>query len=281
MGFSWASQVHAKALPPPPHPSVNWSFQEVHFACTLGHVFHNIYEDADYAAAYAALEWGKTYYLVHRDLPVMLRRHVAGRAALDFGCGTGRSTRLLRSYGFDVVGVDVAPAMIKGALRLDPEGRYLLIGDDGLDALPRDCYDLILAAFPFDNIPAIAKPGILRSLARLLAGTGRIVNIVSSPEMYTHEWASFSTRDYPENRHARDGDLVRIVTTEFRNARPAEDVFCTDEGYREIYGQAELEIEAAYRPLASGDEEWSWGSETRVAPWVIYVLRRGEKGDRQ
>jgi ubiquinone/menaquinone biosynthesis C-methylase UbiE len=235
-------------------------------------VFRNIYEDADYAEEYAGLEWGGTYHLVLRDLPDLLHRHVTGRRALDFGCGAGRSTRLLRSQGFDVTGVDVAPSMIRGARRIDPEGDYRLLAEGDLGRLPAHGFDLVLAAFPFDNIPATEKTDHLLSLARLLPATGRLVNIVSSPEMYTHEWVSFSTRDYDANRHARDGDIVRIVTTGFRHQRPAEDVLCTDEAYREIYRRAGLDVVAVERPLARGDEGIPWISERVVAPWVIYVL---------
>jgi ubiquinone/menaquinone biosynthesis C-methylase UbiE len=242
-------------------------------------VFHNIYEDADYAESYAGLGWGGTYHLVRRDLPGILRRHVKGRRALDFGCGTGRSARLLRSCGFDVTGVDIAEAMIRGARQMDPEGDYVLLEDGDLGRLPPEHFDLVLAAFPFDNIPAAEKTANLRALAHLLAATGRIVNIVSSPEIYTHEWASFSTREYPENLRARDGDIVRIVTTQFRHARPAEDVLCTDEAYRGFYGRAGLEVVAAYRPLATGAEGVPWVSETSVAPWVIYVLGGAGGGD--
>src|SRR5579864_4814701 len=166
----------------------------------------NTYEDADYAAAYAALDCGGTYYLVRRDLPGILRRHVTGDRALDFGCGAGRSTRLLRSYGFDVTGVDIADSMIAAAKTIDPEGKYVPLAEGDLDQLAADGFDLVLAAFPFDNIPAALKSHRFRTLRRLLAETGRIVNIVSSPEIYTHEWTSFSTRDYPENDRARDGD---------------------------------------------------------------------------
>jgi len=236
-------------------------------------VFHNIYEDADYAEAYARLEWAGTYHLVRRDLPAILSEHVTGRRALDFGCGTGRSTRLLRSYGFDVTGVDISSSMIEAARRIDPGGDYLLLADGDLGRLPAGRFDLVLAAFPFDNIPATAKVNHLRTLGQLLAGTGRIVNIVSSPEIYTHEWVSFSTRDYPENRGARDGDIVRIVTTDFQTPRPAEDVLCTDPAYREIYRQAGLVLVATYRPLGGGDEGWTWVSESEVPPWVIYVLK--------
>jgi ubiquinone/menaquinone biosynthesis C-methylase UbiE len=233
----------------------------------------NVYDDADYAESYAGLDWSGTYHLVRRDLPDILHRHVTGQRALDFGCGSGRSTRLLRSYGFDVTGVDIAASMIQKARQIDPAGDYRLLAEGDLERLPDGGFDLVLAAFPFDNIPGPQKPHLFRALSRLLAAGGRIVNIVSSPEIYTHEWVSFSTRDYPENRQAGDGDVVRIVTTEFRDGRPAEDVLCTDAGYRGIYSRAGLEVVADYRPLARGDEGWPWVSETRVAPWVIWVLR--------
>ena len=47
---------------------------------------------------------------------------------------------------------------------------------------------------------------------------------MSSPEIYLHEWASFSTKEYPENRFARSGDVVRIITKDFADRRPAEDI---------------------------------------------------------
>ena len=45
----------------------------------------NVYDDADRARAYADLEFPGTYYLAFRDLPDLLRQHVGGTRALDFG----------------------------------------------------------------------------------------------------------------------------------------------------------------------------------------------------
>ena len=53
----------------------------------------NVYEDADRAEAYANLEFPGTYYLAYRDLPRIMSAHGRGTRAVDFGCGTGRSTR--------------------------------------------------------------------------------------------------------------------------------------------------------------------------------------------
>jgi len=233
----------------------------------------NTYDDADYAGAYAKLEFPGTYYLAYRDLPAIVATHVAGRRVLDFGCGAGRSTRFVRGLGFEAVGVDIAADMVRQARDLDPAGDYRLLADEGLGALPERAFDLVLSVFTFDNIPAAAKPGILRALAGRLAEGGRIVILVSSPEIYTHEWASFSTRDFPENASARSGDLVRIVSLDIEDRRPAVDVLWTDESYREVYREAGLGVVAVHRPLAIGTEPYRWVNETRIAPWVVYVLK--------
>lgn len=68
------------------------------------------------------------------------------------------------------------------------------------------------------------------------------------------------------------GDIVRIITTDFPDRRPAEDILWTDESYRRVYARAGLKPVATYKPLAKGDEPYHWASETRIAPWVIYVL---------
>ena len=235
--------------------------------------FKNVYEKAHYAEAYAGLEWTGTYLLVQRDLPDILGRHVTGRRALDFGCGAGRSSRLLRACGYEVTGVDVSASMVEHARKSDPGGDYRVLEGGDLTALPVASFDLVLASFPFDNIPAAGKDGLLGGIARRLAPHGRFVNVVSSTEVYTHEWTSFSTKAWPENREARDGDVVRVVTRGFEAEGPAEDVLCTDDAYAAMYARVGLQVEATYRPLARGDEGVAWVSETRVAPWVIWVLR--------
>lgn len=235
--------------------------------------FTNCYQDATRANAYAQLEFANTYYLAYRDLPDIVREHVTGTKAIDFGCGTGRSTRFARQLGFHVVGADIAPEMIAKAREIDPAGDYRLVKDDDLSEFQAGSYDLVLSIFTFDNIPGLeTKVRLSRDLGALLNASGKIINVVSSPEIYTHEWASFSTKDYPENRFARPGETVRIITTDFPDRRPAEDILWPDESYREVYARANLKPVVTYKPLAKGDEPYQWVNETRIAPWVIYVL---------
>lgn len=236
--------------------------------------FVNCYADADRAGAYATLEFGNTYYLAYRDLPAILAEHVTGTKALDFGCGTGRSTRLLRKLGFNVTGVDVSEDMLRIARDRDPFGDYRLVPGDNFDELDPGAFDLVLSAFTFDNIPETTKTRIFGDLGKLLTPNGTIVSLVSSPEIYSREWASFTTQDFPENAAAQSGDVVRIVVTDHRDGRPVEDILCTDESYQAVYREAGLQAVQVLKPLAKGDEPYPWVNETKIAPWVIYVLRR-------
>jgi len=236
--------------------------------------FDNVYDDVQRARAYAELEFPGTYHLAFRDLPALLARHVQGRRALDFGCGTGRSSRFLREFGFEVVGIDVSAPMLEEARRRDAEGDYRLVAAGDLGALAGATFDVILAAFTFDNIPCDREKALaLAALRGALAPTGRLIAVVSSPQIYVHEWASFTTREFPGNRHAGDGDPVHIIMLDVPDRRPVTDVVCSDGHYRQLFAAAGLGLVEMIRPLATGREPINWVSETTVAPWSVYVLR--------
>lgn len=235
--------------------------------------FRNVYGDRARADAYARLEFPNTYYLAYRDLPEIVRGCARGVRALDFGCGAGRSTRFLGGLGFRVTGVDIAPEMLERARHADPGGDYRLVPDGEVSGLEAAAYDLVLSVFTFDNVPTLErKVALLAGLRERLAPGGRIVSLVSSPDIYVNEWASFSTKDFPGNFTAKDGDDVYTVMLDVEDRRPVHDVLCSDAGYREAYRRAGLVVRDVFRPLGRHDEPFAWVSETRIAPWVIYVL---------
>ena len=197
---------------------------------------------------------------------------------MDFGSGTGRSSRFLKARGFSVVGVDISPAMVARAVENDREGDYRVIEDGDFSSLEGGSFDLVQSAFTFDNVPGFEhKVSLFRGLARLLRPEGVLVNIVSRAELYTREWVTFTTEAYEENRRARCGDIVRILTTEYSDARPVEDIVWPHEDYLRVYAEAGLELVDEERPLARGDEGVVWKSELTVAPWALYVLRRARR----
>jgi SAM-dependent methyltransferase len=233
----------------------------------------NAYNDAQRAEAYATLEFPGTYYLAFRDLPAIIARNVKGRVALDFGCGAGRSTRFLKQLGFDVIGIDISAGMLQMARGADPEGSYRLVDHGDFSALEPGSFDLVLAAFAFDNIAdAARRVGLLRGLRKLLNRDGRMMLVGSAAEIYTHEWASFTTQQFPQNRVARSGEPVQIVMTDVADQRPIVDFLWLHEDYLRLFVASGFELLARHQPLGREQEPYPWQTELSIAPWVIYVL---------
>ena len=159
------------------------------------------------------------------------------------------------------------------ATSADPKGNYQLSRDGDLTGLETGKFDLILSAFAFDNIPDIAKRSdLLAGLQRLLRDGGRILLLGSTRDNYLHEWVSFTTRDFPRNRHALSGDTVRIVMKDVEDKRPILDLVWFHEDYLHLFARSELDLIAHYTPLGRETEPYKWQTKTSIAPWFIYVL---------
>ena len=237
--------------------------------------FKNSYQDLKRANSYAKLQFPNTYYLAYRDLPAIIQRYVTGSKAIDFGCGAGRSARFLQKYGFEVTGIDISQDMIAQAKTMDPDGDYRLIKDGDFSQFQKGYYDLIFSGFTFDNIPHEAyRIKLLKNLARLLNDEGKMILLDSTPEIYTHEWASFSTKDFPENKLAKSGDKVKIIMTDVEDKRPVKDIIWFHENYLKCFNMASLKLLETHRPLGKPEEPYQWINEIRIAPWIIYVLEK-------
>jgi len=199
-----------------------------------------------------------------------------GETVLDCGCGTGLSLPLLRAaVGAPgrVVGIEQSPEMLAQARRLDPAGVELRRAGREFTGIAAGSVDLILCAFTFDNIPGWErKVALFTAMRAALRPWGRIINLVSSPTLYEHEWASFSTKDFPGNRGARTGDIVRTVILDTDDHRPVDDVFWSEADYEEVYRRAGLAVQRLHRPLGTAADPCTWVNEERLSPWNVYVL---------
>ena len=146
-----------------------------------------------------------------------------------------------------------SPTCCGSARTSDPRGDYRLVPGDDLSEFVVGTFDLVLSAFTFDNIPAAMKVRIFGDLQKLLTPEGVIVSLISSPEIYTHEWASFTTKDFPENSAARSGGVVRIIVTDHQDRRPVEDkawrlVVRHHKSTRPNPASLSIKIESAFTP---------------------------------
>lgn len=235
--------------------------------------FTNSYSDAERAESYSKLAYPNTYYLAFRDLPAIIFKYVNGIRALDFGCGTGRSTRFLTNLGYETLGIDISAEMVKKAIEYDEKGDYRVIKGGNFSQLTERSYDLIFSAFTFDNIPGIEiRIELMTGLRKLLTHDGIMLLLDSTPELYKNEWASFSTKEFPENRNPLSGDIVRVIMKDVDDKRAVKDVIWYDSDYKHCFREAGLRLLESYKPLARESEPFEWINEKKVAPWIIYVL---------
>jgi SAM-dependent methyltransferase len=102
---------------------------------------------ADYAAAYDLLYHDKDYAAECDLLERVFGEYGAGsvRRVLDLGCGTGGHAVLLADRGFEIVGVDRSPDMLRVARDRSPAARFEL-GEIGAVDLG-ETFDAVLMMF--------------------------------------------------------------------------------------------------------------------------------------
>src|SRR5664280_144332 len=228
--------------------------------------FENSWGNQTRAESYSKLEFPNTYYLAYHDLPDIISKHVTGNHAIDFGCGTGRSSRFLKQLGFDVIGIDISKDMLEIARNLDLSGDYQLVSNGKYDHLGLNQFDLIQSIFTFDNIPGWSnRTNILKELRDLMKPTGRMICLDSTPELYVNEWASFTKKDFPGNWTAKTGDIVHDIMLDVEDRRPVKDIFWSMEDYNKLFNLAGLKIELTYKPLDYNNEPFDWKSEKEIA----------------
>ena len=87
---------------------------------------------------------------------------------LDDGCGTGAFGNAFKKFGFDVLGIDVAPNMMKKAKKNNLE---CIQGDmiQGLD-FSNQSFDLVIGAYVLHGLRKESRKSIYREASRLSRG---------------------------------------------------------------------------------------------------------------
>jgi trans-aconitate methyltransferase len=110
-----------------------------------------------------------------RDLLDRFARELAGRGPVcDLGCGPGHVTRYLHERGVDVFGLDLSPAMVAEAQRLNPAIPFQQGDMHALDA-PDAAWAGIAALYSLIHIPRAEQVGVLRELRRVLMPGGPLL----------------------------------------------------------------------------------------------------------
>ena len=226
-----------------------------------------------YAYAYAQLGINKGYYLAFRDIPSIIKQlDISGRTALDYGCGTGRSTRFLKELGFDTIGVDISQSMISIAENMDPKGKYSLIESGNLP-YDDEMFDLIFSSFVLIEIPSLELLNdVMADLRRVLKKDGKIIIVTSIVENVKEKWGAF-TYDFKENEHPlRSGDPLKLLI--YDSNIILYDYNWFEDDYYKVFDQSGLAVDERYTPLGKEDDPYTWDIESEKKYYYIYVLER-------
>jgi SAM-dependent methyltransferase len=130
-----------------------------------------------------------------RELLERFARECPGGRILDIGCGPGHVGRYLQDHGCEVTGVDVSPAMVDVARKLNPHMTFE-VGDMRNLAHEDESVAGVVAFYSLIHIARADVPGVLGELRRILIPGGKLLIAVhgGNGEITSDEFLGHQTR---------------------------------------------------------------------------------------
>lgn len=237
-------------------------------------MYRNNYSSS--ASIYAKHSLGGTGYLAFKYVPELIKKYCTGNNTLDYGCGSGRSTRFLRDLGLFVEGVDISDDMIKEAIKRDRTTQYTRIQSAFLPHRDQT-FNIIFSCLVLFEIPTKQEIlDVFREIKRVLKDNGVFIAVTGGTEMYNHQWLSLDA-NYPENNNLKSGSLAKISLKEV--GLTLLDYYWTDDDYKGIINASDFNLVERFYPLGDSNDGINWISETKVSPYVTYILKKQSKMD--
>jgi len=216
------------------------------------------------ARIYSQLEViGTTYEISFNEVGRLLG-NLQGKTVLDFGTGTGRSARFLKTLGVEkVIGVDHDENMIAQAKANHDEGLEFHLITDNTISLPNESIDVAVSAHVFVEMCIFEEMRqAAKEIARVLKSNGTFIVIAINPASIGYEYKSYM---YRKQDGLKSGDPVTCVV---KGETPFEidDTYWTEEDYRRVLKSAGFTKIQATFPIAEGKE---WLDEKKVAPDMV------------
>jgi len=212
-----------------------------------------------------------TGFLAFRDIGTIIDQYIKGVKALDFGCGAGRSSRLLKEHGLNVIGVDTSVDMINQARNISKGIKYILIEKNFFKNID-DQFDLIFVSFVLMELSSTQEITMLiNNLSSLLAENGKIILIVASDDLYNSNWLSIDTRSCA-NSVKHSGDIISVYLKDYEVT--VNDYFWKESDCEECFKQSNMVLLEKLKPLGLPSDEKIWVDEYDKSPFVIYILSK-------
>jgi ubiquinone/menaquinone biosynthesis C-methylase UbiE len=213
-----------------------------------------------------------TSYLAFKNIPTLIKKYVNGKNTLDFGCGSGRSTRFLDSLGMHVVGVDINESMLQLAKKENYK-RYIdyKLIDKGKVPYGNQTFDFVFSGLVLFGISSIdGLVSIFNEIHRVIKKDGVFIAVTGSTAQYENNWYSLKT-DFPENKQLKSGDIAKVVLSNI--GLEVFDYYWTESDYDKVVTESGFKTLEKNHPLGDINDGYDWISETKISPYITYVMR--------
>ncbi len=179
--------------------------------------------------------------------------NIKSQTVLDFGCGTGRSSRLLHDWAAQqVIGLDPNPNMIAVAQTLPHEGIEYRLLETG--NLPR--VDKAFSAFVLMEVESKEKlQQIHRAIAQTLPAGGEYIAITNNALAVPYDSEQISIRQSLDFEY-HSGDII-LATIKGEKPFEFRDHYWTLEDYTEILNATGFQLREARTPRPRKNQETS------------------------
>ena len=144
------------------------------------------------------------------SLKMALSHSLAGKKALDIGCGTGRISLALAKLGADVTCADLSAAMLKH-LKLEARKRKvasrIITINSSADKLPLDdnSFDIVTCFGLLEHLPPPVRRKTMIEAFRVLKPKGKMLAVVNNSR------SVFLKNSYTMKEQQRNGYFVSLV----------------------------------------------------------------------
>jgi SAM-dependent methyltransferase len=186
-----------------------------------------------------------------------------GMKVLDLACGEGYFTRMIHSRGAEVIGADIAAALIAKAKADSPTIRYEVANAEKLNFAEKHTYDAIICVLALQNMEHLDQ--VLKECARVLKPGGRFIFVLNHPAFRIPKRSSWGWDNATKTQYRRlDGYLS--MSREQIDMAPGK-------GGHDITWSFHRSLQDYMKALASAEF-----AITKIEEWISH--RKSEKGPR-
>lgn len=188
--------------------------------------------------------------------------NVRGKKILDYGCGVGKFSRILKDLGADVIGVDIAEKELTIAAQKNPDIVFLTV-EDARQKFAHSC-DGAVMNFVATIHPLEMLEGLFSSTRHFLKQDGKFVMLNSNYEKSLgREFLSFSVGKTKQEI----GSPLKVWLGAARSIEINEHYY-SNEYYVSVLERAGFSVETIVEPLAD-TRNYAWKDETVSPPFSI------------